>query len=137
MQKKSVVNRQIENIYPLTYLQEGMLYHYMLDKESTNYILQTVYTLNKSMDDAKAETALSILALRNAALRTCILYENIEKPHQVVLRERKLEYTRIDFSAMEKEQSEIALQKCLSEDVKKGFDLQRDPLMRVIHILLP
>ena len=41
-EKMLVLNSKIENIYSLTPLQEGMLFHYLNDQSSTAYVLQHV-----------------------------------------------------------------------------------------------
>ena len=36
-----MANNNIEHVYSLTPMQEGMLYHKLVDEQSTGYVLQT------------------------------------------------------------------------------------------------
>ena len=43
------VNLGIERIYPLTHLQEGILYHY-ISKETKQYVSQDVFLINQNIN---------------------------------------------------------------------------------------
>ena len=131
--KEQVLNKQIENVYALTPLQEGMLYHYLLNKETTEYVIQMIVSFDFPLDDGLAKNALELLTERYDALRTLIFHEKISAPQQVVLRKREVEYNIVNLENSVLGGEEYL--ECLSDDVKRGFDLQKDPLVRMTHII--
>ncbi|WP_033679169.1 non-ribosomal peptide synthetase, partial [Bacillus gaemokensis] len=126
----------IEDIYSLTALQEGMLFHNVMDRESTSYIVQSVYTLHGEVDNEKVGQALKFLARKHGVLRSAIAQQNISKPRQLVLENKKVEYEEINLTQLSESQQEKKISEVISLDVKRGFNLETDSLLRVKYIKL-
>ncbi len=128
------INKKIENVYPLTPLQEGMLFHNIFDPNSTAYILQDVLSFNYNIDSQYLTDALKLLSKRYSVLRTSFVYKGMKDIYQVVLRERIPEIKEYDFSNLENDKKEKEINKIISNDLNRGFDLKNDTLLRLIHI---
>jgi len=128
--------KEIEKIYSLTPLQEGLLYHYLLDPSSTNYILQSSYSASQEMCEDRVEQALELLSLKYDVLRTVIVYEELKTPKQVVLKERSPEFESIDLRGKDLNQQADEISLLIDTHLKRGFDLQKDTLLRVKYIRL-
>ena len=130
-----VVNNKIENIYPLTPLQEGMLFHNLLEKNNTEYVLQMQYVFKYVLDSDLLSEALDLLSQRFTSLRTLFIYEKVKTPSQVIMRERKPEFIEYDWSNMDTKEFEAAYTGLVRDDVSRGFDLSKDTLLRVTHVI--
>ena len=75
MAGNKVVKDKIEDVYSLTPLQEGMLFHKLYDQNSSAYVIQSVYRLKKEVDIESVRCALGLLSKTYAILRTSIFYE--------------------------------------------------------------
>ena len=136
MSKKNVLNKSIENIYPLTPLQEGMLFHVLSNPKSTNYVLQTTYLLKFSVNSEIMFKAVAALSERYDVLRTAILYEKLAKPRQVVMKKRIPEYSFYDYSIMTVKEQESVVSELQESQVQRGFDMQKDTLLRICCVKL-
>lgn len=85
----------IQDIYPLLPLQEGMLFHHLMQAEHDVYVLRTVLEFDRRdrLDDFLA--ALNRVIARHDALRTVVLWEGLSQPVQVVLRQVTLVATEM------------------------------------------
>ena len=126
----------IEDIYALTPLQGGMLFHYLEKSLLSVYVIQNVFHVKGTLDIQKVEMALSFISKRHAVTRTAIVYENMNKPRQVVLRNRKIEYHVSDLSKSHKDEQEREVEEIIRKDVEKGYDLTKDSLIRLTQINL-
>lgn len=126
------INNKVEGIYLLTSMQEGMLFYKNLNEKDTSYFIQSVLNLKGIVDVKNIQEAIDLLAVKHDALRTAFLYKKVVKPRQVVMTERKLENQYIDLSNVQDINTE--LERIKKEDVARGFDLSRDPLMRAILV---
>lgn len=125
------MNSKVQKIYPLSYMQEGMLFHSLLDKNSKAYFEQISLSIEGEFDVLLAEESLNTLINRHEVLRTFFVYDKIRLPMQGVLRERNTKIYYKDISDLtEKEKGEL-IEKFLVEDREKGFDLTKDILTRV------
>ncbi|PHV24674.1 non-ribosomal peptide synthetase, partial [Janthinobacterium sp. BJB426] len=80
----------IKDVFPLTALQEGILYHSIAAEQGDAYLLQTLLAFdNRARLDGYLD-ALRLVIARHDALRTAVLWEGINAPVQVVLREVNL-----------------------------------------------
>lgn len=120
----------ITAIYPLSPMQEGMLYHKLLNEESTEYCVRYMLELNGKIEMDMMETALELLCEKYAILKTAIVYpKKSDKPYQVIINDRKIEFTVINLSdEMEK------LEDYKKSDIDRGFNLTKDSLLRVTLI---
>ena len=116
---------EVEKIYGLTPLQEGMLFYNLEDENSTSYVFQNVIKMESEADAAVMEESLRLLSERYDVLRTAIIYHGLSEPKQVVYRERKPELNIIE--AKDEEENRRIIEK----DVERGFVLDKDPLFRV------
>ena len=90
-------NSNIEAIYPLSPLQEGMLFHHLLAPEATAYFVQMSCTLRGDLDVAAFKQAWSRVIERHAVLRTFFTWEQRDKPLQVVLTRMPLPFEQHDW----------------------------------------
>lgn len=121
----------VKNICRLSPMQQGILFHCIYTGDRSLYVEQATYDIRGALDERALEGAWRALVKRHDALRTAIVVKNAPEPLQVVLRERPLDYARVDLSAQPSHEQEAAIERARAEDFRRGFDLARDPLMRV------
>ena len=125
-------NSNIEGIFNLTSMQEGMLFHYILDKLSMNYILQ--YTIDCVDDEEGIIFALDMLVKKFPILKSSIVYEKISQPKQVVIKDRKIEYSSCELKKGTREEQEVEKNKIIRAELERKFDLQKDSLIRAKYL---
>ncbi|MEV0648299.1 amino acid adenylation domain-containing protein [Phytomonospora sp. NPDC050363] len=135
---------RIESLHPghadiadLTPLQEGMLFHGLEDPESGAYIVQQVFFAGDEsgpFDLGAVATALRTSTADHAVLRTAFPSQDLARPRQVVLPNREPGFAVVDLSGVGEAEARAAIERLLAEDVARGFDLARDPLLRVTAI---
>ncbi|GIN71759.1 hypothetical protein J14TS2_22340 [Bacillus sp. J14TS2] len=128
---KTAKNRVIEKIYPLTPMQEGMLFHKMFDEKSTSYVVQEVMSIKKQLDEQQVKKSLELLSIRHRILRTAVVYKKVKKPQQIILSNRKIEMETIDLSDLDPAARKEQEQEITQEDIKRGFDLEKNSLLRL------
>ncbi len=79
---------EISKIYGLSPMQEGMLFHSLMDSASSAYFEQLTFTLTGELDIGLLEKSFNHLIKRYDIFRTVFLYEKLKSPRQVVLNER-------------------------------------------------
>ncbi|SDX09030.1 Condensation domain-containing protein [Marininema mesophilum] len=124
----------IIDIYPLSPLQEGMLFHSIYDQEDENsasYIVQISILLGGKLDTAIFKKAWEHVINRNEIFRSAFMWEEIDHPLQVVFGEASFEMDNEDWSTCSHDEREKRLKLLLESDRKKGFQLDEAQLMRV------
>ncbi|MCF0145959.1 MAG: hypothetical protein HUJ73_05175, partial [Eubacterium sp.] len=129
----SAAGEEIERVYPLTPMQEGMLLSYLKDPDTTAYVLLSRFSLDFVPSEKTLREILERLAAKHEVFRTSVLYEGVDQPCQAVLK-RKLGLKFYDVS--EEADKEAAADRIHREELRAGFDLQRDPLFRLVLIRL-
>lgn len=124
--------RDVEDIYELTPLQQGILFHALYDEDPTLYVNQRSFVVDGPLqvDRLLAATAETVAA--HAALRTSFHWEGLDKPLQVVHREVPLGATTLDWTGTQDYNE--PLRRLLAEDLNAGFDPSRAPLQR-LHLI--
>ncbi|WP_189457583.1 non-ribosomal peptide synthetase, partial [Aquimarina muelleri] len=89
----------IQDIYPLSPLQEGMYFHYLLSNKDQGdpYILPNLLSFPDIEKRNSFIEALQFVVNRHDILRTCIKSEGLPKAVQVVLRDAPLLVNRLDL----------------------------------------
>jgi len=125
---------EILNIYNLTPMQEGMLFHYLSDRKEDPYKVQFHITLEGKVDEKLLEKSFRELVRKHDVLRTAIVYSKMKRPRQVALKERGLDFKEIDFRQYGEAAGSRLLKKYIEKDWKTGFDLTGDMLIRMALI---
>jgi len=131
MTKGSVLNSNISNVYPLSPLQKGMLYHYISNKETNDYIVQNVFNVIGNINKQCINQALQLLQMRYDVLRTRIVFEKINEPMQVVGKKADLSVEWHSFAGLSEKDQKTKLENILRSDVQRGFDLQRELMVKI------
>jgi amino acid adenylation domain-containing protein/non-ribosomal peptide synthase protein (TIGR01720 family) len=126
-----VERSNLQDVYPLSPLQLGMLYHNLLDQESSAYFMQIAFQVTGVLDVARFEQAWNALVSRHDALRTAFVHRGAERPLQLVLRERRIPFLSENLSNLAAEQQRARIDSLRDADINQGFDLSKDQLMRV------
>jgi amino acid adenylation domain-containing protein/non-ribosomal peptide synthase protein (TIGR01720 family) len=123
----------VEDLFPLSPLQEGMLFHSVMESGSEVYISQVNWTFpitaDGSFDAALFRRSWSSLVKRHPALRTRFLWEGLAQPLQVVLRESGLEWIEFDRSSVDA--TNAIVKEIMADERRKPFSLKA-PAMRFI-----
>ncbi|HYG64674.1 MAG TPA: condensation domain-containing protein, partial [Thermoanaerobaculia bacterium] len=127
-------SEEIDDIYELSPMQAGMLFHSLAAERSGVYVLQFVCPLTGGLDETAFERAWEGLAARHAVLRTSFHWQELDKPLQVVHQKVALPLARLDWRSIPEEAQEQRLRSLLREDRVQGFDLSQVPLVRLLLI---
>ena len=120
----------IEDIYPLSPLQEGILFHHLMDEEQqkTDVYARTMLMLLSSQDKLdQLRAALQFAINRHEVLRTAVLWEELPRPIQVVCRQATLSVEPIRFDK-DRDPLEQVKERMNS---KVQLDLRRAPLIQL------
>jgi iturin family lipopeptide synthetase A len=120
----------VQDIYPMSPMQEGMLFHALVD--SGKYNGQLTFQINGELNMVSVEKTVNDLMARYDVLRTVFLHEGYERPLQLLLKERTIdfEYKDIQQECFSGDVEKI-LQGFRSAENEKVFDLSKDVLMRL------
>ncbi|MFB2837782.1 non-ribosomal peptide synthetase [Floridanema evergladense] len=126
----------IEDLYELSPMQQGMLFHSLYSPESEFYFEQLLCTLKGDLDLPIFQEAWQQVVSRHPVLRTSFHWEEIEKPLQMVNKWIDLSWICHDWQNFTKAEQQERLENFLKSDRKKTFDLSEVPLMRFTLIQL-
>ncbi|NIF19972.1 non-ribosomal peptide synthetase, partial [Pantoea sp. Cy-639] len=105
----------VQDIYPLAPLQEGILYHHLSSPEHDPYVLQSRIAFDSPARLQAFAAALQQAIARHDVLRTAVLWDGLAQPVQVVWREATLRVGQLD-----------------DHDLQR-LDLGQAPLIRLLH----
>ena len=123
--------KNLEDVYPLSPLQEGLLFHSLYEPESSVYFDQLAVTLRGPLDEEAFGRAWQQLVDRHPVLRTGFAWKSGRRPLQAVARTVRLEIARHDWRGTPDAQAPSRLDAFLEADRRQGFELSRPPLCRV------
>ena len=124
---------QLKDQYPLSPLQQGMLFHHLRAPEAGTDIEQILCTLPEELENAFLRQAWERVAQRHSALRTEFRWHEELEPLQVVHPQVQLSWVELDWRGSSTP-AEQCLASLLKEDRRLGFDLSKAPLWRLTLI---
>ncbi|MBU9709582.1 amino acid adenylation domain-containing protein [Paenibacillus sp. AK121] len=125
---------EIDNVYTLTPMQKGMLFHSQLDSQAAAndaYFEQVSYDMQGQLDIQAFAESLNTLVRRHEALRTHFYFGRDTEPLQVVYRNRDCGFYYEDLRELDSDTRDTQLTNFKLQDKARGFDLRRDVLLRV------
>ncbi len=127
--------QNVEDVYPLTPTQLGMLFHTISEPGSGTYVQQITVRIADPLDVDAFRSAWDAVVGRHEALRAAFVWDGVDQPLQVVRQHVDIPWEEppwasawADFDGPERQRR---LAELLSADRQRGFDVARAPLMRM------
>lgn len=121
---------RIKDIYPLSPMQKGMLFHSGYDQGGT-YFEQSRISLKGNIDIQQLEQRFQRVVNKYDILRTVFECSYGEEPIQIVLENRQVSIEYEDLTHMEQDMQSSYINEFMEEDRKRGFLLDSDLLIRM------
>ena len=113
----------IEDVYPLTPMQEGLLLHTLLEPGTGLYYMQDRYRINSELNPERFALAWKAVIARHEALRASFCWNVGEAMLQVIHKPGSTPIEYLDWTGTPAEQQEPRLQALLKSEREAGFDL--------------
>lgn len=130
-QSAAAKRKNLETIYPLAPLQEGILFHCLTAPDTGTYMPQIAFHLQGPLDGAALKSCWKEMIDRHQLLRAGVHWEERDEPFQVIYREVPMDWNVLDWSDTPSDTHADALQALYAENRQKPFDLRRPPLLRL------
>ena len=128
---------QIEDVLPLSPLQEGLLFHALFDAQGPDiYTMQIAFVIDGPLQSDVLQAAAEALVQRHASLRAAFWHDHLSRPVQVIVPAVRVPWRSIDLSLLDEAAREQRLTQILAEDCAERFDLAAPPLVRFTVIRL-
>lgn len=128
--------KDVQNIYPLTPLQEGMYFHAQASPESDAYLEQWSIRVEGELLPELVRAAWNELFDRHEVFRSLFTPGDGKRPLQVILRHRKVELSTVNLSAIRGAEQAERLELEREADRRRRFRLDADPLVRLLLVQL-
>ncbi|MGF6351683.1 amino acid adenylation domain-containing protein [Variovorax sp. W2I14] len=124
--------RNVQDIYPLAPLQEGILFHHLLQRkgegEGDAYVLPALLRFDDRAGLDRFMSALQQVIARHDILRTAVQWEGLDAPVQVVWRSAALTLHELHFDAAD---GDVQAQLQSHADARRvRLDLRRAPMLQ-------
>lgn len=125
---------EVEDIYRLTPMQAGLLFHSLAEPEPGLYVVQMRFELTGPLDVERLRLAWQATVQRHAVLRTALVWNDVTHPVQATLRAAEVPFSTHDLRDMAPDEQQERITRLLRADRRCAYDLASAPLMRVILI---
>ncbi|MEO3777932.1 amino acid adenylation domain-containing protein [Micromonospora sp. B11E3] len=120
----------IEDVYELSPIQEGLLFHNLYSPGSGIYLEQVTMRMRGPLDVAAYQRAWQTIVDRHAVLRTSFHWEGVDKALQVVRRDVPFPIEVLDWRDADPDAQRERYDAFALDDRMTGFDYAVAPLMR-------
>ena len=118
----------VQDIYPLAPLQEGILFHHLMEKEGDTYLLPSLLGFETRERVDRFVGTLQAVIDRHDILRTSVMWEGLDEPVQVVQRRAELPVETVAFDPA---RGDVAEQLKATYDPRHyRIDVSEAPLLR-------
>ena len=126
----------VVDVYPLSPMQQGMLFHSISEPGSGVYVDQVAVTLDGELSQQKLADTIQFVAHRHAALRTIFVWDGVDQPLQIVREEVHFPVDVLDWQNHPKDAQRQQLLELVETNRRAGFDLSEAPLLKFSLIRL-
>ena len=124
----------VQDIYPLAPLQEGILFHHQLQQEGDAYLKPTLLAFDSRERLESFVASLNEVVARHDILRTAVLWDGLSQPVQVVNRQARVGLEWVDVSGADNASFHAGADKASSH---AGADTADDALARLTRLIDP
>ena len=114
--------QQLENVadvYPLTPMQQGMLFHALTDPVGSVFVNQMSIELRGPVDEGEIRSATERLIAKHSALRSAFVWDGLEQPLQVVREHVSVDWVSLDWRDRGAADQQRMLDEFLGEDRRR------------------
>ncbi|MFC8669213.1 amino acid adenylation domain-containing protein [Streptomyces sp. NPDC057199] len=126
----------LEDLYPLSALQQGLLFETLADSEGARYVQQIRWRAEGPLDARRYRSAWQRVVDRHAVLRTFVASGDGGEPLQAVLASAALPVTEQDWRGMPEAERDEQLELYCRTDRARGIVPETAPLCRLSLIRL-
>ncbi|MEU9333246.1 amino acid adenylation domain-containing protein [Streptomyces sp. NPDC048290] len=112
---------EITSVQPLSPAQAGMLFHRLLDGSDTVYLNQDHYRLTGSLDTTVFRAAWQRVTDRHDALRTTLVWKDLDEPLQVVRARVTVPWEELDLRGLGEEEQQARLAELAERQRRAGL----------------
>jgi amino acid adenylation domain-containing protein len=123
--------KNIEEFYPLSPMQQGILFHTLYAPKSGVYVEQLSCDIQGDLNIVLFQEAWHKLVEKHSILRTSFIWEGIKEPVQVVHKQVELPWQEQYLSKLELIEQQEHIETCLVAEREKDFEIYQAPLMRL------
>lgn len=120
---------EVEDAYPLTMLQAGMVFHSELNPDAGVYHDIFSHHVRAPFNPDALRVSLDSLVQQHAALRTCFALEGFSEPLQLVQSAVEIPLHVDDLRNLSDAEQDAFLREHLTAEKERGFDWSRAPLI--------
>ncbi|WP_375772170.1 amino acid adenylation domain-containing protein [Archangium gephyra] len=125
----------VEDAWPLTRLQSGMIYHSLMNKGSAVYHDIFSYDLRAPVEEKHLRQAVQVVVMRHPQLRSWFELHEFDEPLQLVGSEVEVPLELVDVTALPREAQDAVIARRAEEEKRRDFDLEAPPLLRCwVHV---
>ena len=129
--KDSIHKRNLEAVYPLSPMQQGMVFHTLYTPESGIYFEQTTFTIQGQFEVSAFEQAWQQVLDRHTILRTSFAWQGLDRMLQIVHKDVKALLELQDWRNIPTAEQQARFGSLLTTERSRGFDLSIPPLLRL------
>lgn len=122
---------EIEDAYPLTMLQSGMLYHMTLTPEASVYHNVNSLRVKGPFDLEAMQQATQHIVDRQPVLRTSFDFGRYSQPLQLVHKSAHLSVAAEDLRGLSEERQLAVINEYVESELRNFFDPAKPPLIRI------
>ncbi len=126
---------KIEAIFPLSYMQQGLLFHHLSNSWDQGVLLVQC-VLKGTLDFALFEQSWNRAIQRHSILRTTIHWKNLENPVQIIHQEKSVDFTVLDWTTATSEVQATQWEQLCKEIQVSGVPIEKGGLLKVNVIVI-
>ena len=115
--------------YPLSPMQQGVLFHSLLAPVSGMYVHHVVCVLHEAVVASALHRAWKQVVARHPILRTSLHWQGLDEPYHAVQEEAVVPFQEEDWRGLSARERSDRLEAYLHADRERGFDLEQAPLL--------
>lgn len=121
---------KIQAIYPLNTIQQGLLFHHLMEGEDQGF-LTVQCDLDGLLIRDLLKRAWQLVVARHEVMRTSVHWKKIERPMMVVRPEKDIQWSFLDWRGIARDQQEVQFESYKKERISSGVVLDDNPLSKI------
>lgn len=129
-------DKRIADMYPLSPMQSGLLFHSLSDGDSNDYLRQFSFSLNGKLNVESFKQSWEKVLERHHILRTAFYWNGTKHPVQLVYPTTPINWKLYNLTNISVKEKEDQIETIIKNDRAERFDLEKAGIVRFILIQL-